>query len=132
MHAVVSKALWRSVTIEPWSEYHLHRIAVAALPQARLQLATQLHFRSDVLYSTKERCPHVRDDENPWNTDDEDEFEAKYEDEDEYKDWPRFDRLTQKAKTVLGKLENGQLQSFRRVFILRITSIAPDAADAMM
>ncbi|KAI2472109.1 hypothetical protein F4781DRAFT_29909 [Annulohypoxylon bovei var. microspora] len=44
------------------------------LPRARLQLAMQLHFHSDVQYATKERCPHVRDYENPWDTD-EDKFE---------------------------------------------------------
>jgi hypothetical protein len=94
-------------------------IAVADLPQERLQLAQELHFRSGFEYAHIHRCPHHSDAGVAWNQQDGYEFDSASdmedeEDGDELRDRPlRFDHLTLSAKSVLGRLQHGQLNSFR-------------------
>lgn len=112
MHAAVATTLWRSITIQTWREDCLHSIEVADLPQAYLQLATQLHFHSSIEYVTSKRCPHAHDYDNGWNSDS-DEVTTEEEDGDEPVDQLPFDRLSQRVKNVLGRLNDDQLRSFR-------------------
>jgi hypothetical protein len=118
-YPVVVQALCKSITLEPPSEYQLDRIAVAGLPQERLRLAQELHFRSGFEYANINRCPHHSDAGGSLYAEDEDEFDSASdvedeEDGDDLRDRPlRFDSLTLSAKTVLGRLQQGQLNSFR-------------------
>lgn len=100
--------------IKPWSEYDLHRISVAALPQTCLQLAKEVHFRSEMQHATTRRCPHAKDHGDPWRSDDDDDddINAGYKNE-EHSDHSRFVCLTKKAEPLLGRFEDTQLQSSR-------------------
>lgn len=107
VRASAEQACWRSVTITPPHEYALYGIRVARLPQIYFDLATELHLHSTFRYNTEYRCPHADDDEQ--KTPD----SSDTEEDDQYRDQLYFDRLTQKAKSVLQKFRNGQLHSFR-------------------
>lgn len=108
-HADVANPLWQSVTIRASSEFDLHRLNTTALPQVGLQLARELHFRSSFEYVTQNRCPHAENylDEKPL------EFSSEGKDGDEDPNVELFERLTQKAKAVLQRLEDNQLHTFR-------------------
>ncbi|KID73422.1 ATPase family AAA domain-containing protein 3C [Metarhizium brunneum] len=113
MHELVASKLWQSVAIKPRSEYDLHRISVAAFPQSCLQLAKEVHFRSEVQYATIRRCPHAKDHGDPWRSDDDDDDDINAEyNNDEDSDDLRFVCLTKKAESLLRRLEDTQLRSF--------------------
>lgn len=109
LHADVANPLWQSVTIRASSEFDLHRLDTATLPQAGLQLARELHFRSSFEYVTTNRCPHAQNylDEKPL------EFSSEGKDGDEDPGVEPFEHLAQKAKAVLQRLEDNQLHTFR-------------------
>ncbi|KAI0376289.1 hypothetical protein F5Y04DRAFT_266653 [Hypomontagnella monticulosa] len=110
LHAVVAKTLWHSITIRPLTEYDLHRLSAKTLPQTCLQLARELHFRSSFEFVTRDRCPHSLN----YLYDEPSEVSSKYEDEDEDEDpdVEPFERLAQKTKALLQRLEDNQLHTF--------------------
>jgi hypothetical protein len=108
MHAAVAQSLWQSVTITPSDEFHLHRLNAAALPQACLQLARELHFRSSFVDSIQDRCPHA-----PGYLAHLSEPSSEGEDEDLRYDFEPFEDLAPGAEAVLRRLDDNQLHTFR-------------------
>lgn len=105
------RQLWQSITIGPWSEDGLHKMAVAGLPPMSLQLTTSLRFHADILHATTRRCPHGKEylcsddiSENGSNSECDNEGD---------KSRAKFTRLSQRAKTWLEQLDGNQLQEFR-------------------
>ncbi|KAH8900342.1 hypothetical protein GQ53DRAFT_862345, partial [Thozetella sp. PMI_491] len=102
-YQVASKALWKSITITP------HRITAVEPPQACLRLATQLHFSTTFLIWGSLRCPHGYSEDwceaensgGEGGRDNEEEGSLSY-----------FDRLVERAKSLLEQLDDGQLHSF--------------------
>ena len=131
LHAAVLRVLWRSVLIRPWTEFDLHLIDAAAAPQTGLQLAKQLNFRSDLKYVTDRRCPHTAVYDYAWDADDEDDIEAEYEDNVDVA-CPRFDRLAKRAKLLIGRLEENQLQGFRYAMISHTARAATIQTDSII
>ncbi|KAK3300725.1 uncharacterized protein B0H64DRAFT_21776 [Chaetomium fimeti] len=117
---VVAEPLWESAIIKPLSERQLHQINAGDLPQARFQLARQLHFRSDFRLVLKDRCPHHKDAKGddgptPSKIDDEDELHVGSRPEageDGDKHPQRFHHLAQQAKLALERLQHDQLLGF--------------------
>jgi hypothetical protein len=111
MHAAVARTLWQSVTIRASNEYALHRVAAADLPVSCLQLVRKLHFQSQIHYNTWKRCPHELDNE---------------------KHLSRFNRLSKRAESLLGRLEDGQLRGFRYIIVLCTDLVYLEVADVLI
>ncbi|GAW12946.1 hypothetical protein ANO14919_023190 [Xylariales sp. No.14919] len=104
-----AKTLWRSVVLR-LVEGKMHCIQTASLPEQCYQLSTELHFRSYPESSVD--CPHIYDEGSSiWGDDDIDD-EIDFEDDDEYRDLPYFDRIAQRARLVLSRFADDQLRSF--------------------
>lgn len=123
LHKLVAKTLWHSVTVKPPSEFELQRFPAASLPQTCLQLATQLHFRSEIRHAITKRCPHQQDIDSSLFGFDEKDLDSEYDtddtgdtddtdDTDDDHDQPRFDLLSARVESLLVRLEANQLHSF--------------------
>ncbi|KAH9983354.1 hypothetical protein F4779DRAFT_624566, partial [Xylariaceae sp. FL0662B] len=107
MRSAVEKDLWQSITVTGL----LYRKDVSDIPKVCLDLATQLHFRSE---DTMDQCPHEYDDVEFWTESEveEDEEEEDEEEEDGHGNQSQFIRVSHRASLVLEKFSKNQLDSF--------------------
>ncbi|KAI8652008.1 hypothetical protein NCS56_01417400 [Fusarium sp. Ph1] len=105
-----ASTLWKSITIKPLGESHLHHLPTNGLPYRRLRTATQLHLRDSFTGVTDDRCPHIYDRPRSMRSDDTDDNDEIYhEPQREF----YFDDFADKVKSLLDRMEPDQLQSFR-------------------
>ncbi|KAK3897539.1 hypothetical protein C8A05DRAFT_19723, partial [Staphylotrichum tortipilum] len=116
-HGLVVQALWKSISIQPRSDYSPYRLIIAHLPRDRLQFLQKLHFRPK---TEPEKCTHARDDRLPLWENELSEGESEIVDWDSTLDGSvyglderfRFLNLADRAVRVLDKLRDGQLSAF--------------------
>jgi hypothetical protein len=104
INAAVARLLWRSIDVLITIDSDWNHIVVQEVRQTHIRHAKHLHLRSNTQCATYSQCPHTQDGLY---------FEPEFSETiSEQTTWI-LNHLSVKAESLLTRLSDGQLQSFR-------------------